>query len=160
MITSQRIRFAQELHDGIAQDLVGLGYAIDLILASSENLSERDSLRALRLDVISIIDKVRREIFQLRQTTGDVDVLHTEPEIRVILERVFKEIIDNVLTHSQASDLKISISDNGLGGAQEKFGHHGLQGIRERVEELDGTCVISSDFIGTTIALDIPIATP
>ena len=80
MITSQRIRFAQELHDGIAQDLVGLGYAIDLILASSKDLSERDSLRALRLDVISIIDKVRREIFQLRHSSNDVDVLHTEPE--------------------------------------------------------------------------------
>jgi signal transduction histidine kinase len=38
--TPERLRIARELHDGIAQDLVGLGYGLDLVLAESE-LSEK-----------------------------------------------------------------------------------------------------------------------
>jgi signal transduction histidine kinase len=74
--TPERLRIARELHDGIAQDLVGLGYQLDLIMADSQ-LSElsRNQVRASRLHVDSLIIKVRNEILELRR---DSEVpLHT-----------------------------------------------------------------------------------
>lgn len=74
--TPERLRIARELHDGIAQDLVGLGYQLDLIMADSK-LSElsRNQVRASRLHVDSLIIKVRNEILELRR---DSEVpLHT-----------------------------------------------------------------------------------
>jgi NarL family two-component system sensor histidine kinase LiaS len=61
-------RLARELHDGIAQDLVGVGYSLDLLLANPEtSIESRAQLRALRFTVTDLIDKVRREIYFLRQ---------------------------------------------------------------------------------------------
>jgi len=68
--TSERLRIARELHDGIAQDLVGLGYQLDLILADSQLIGpSRNQVRASRLHVDSLIMKVRSEILELRRDT-------------------------------------------------------------------------------------------
>jgi signal transduction histidine kinase len=67
MTTSERLRLARELHDGIAQDLVGLGYSLDLLLAhESLDAPSRASIRTSRLHVDELMAKVRREILDLR----------------------------------------------------------------------------------------------
>ncbi len=38
MLTPERLDVARELHDGIAQDLVALGYSLDLLLAVASRL--------------------------------------------------------------------------------------------------------------------------
>ena len=65
-MNDRRVILAQELHDGIAQDLVGLGYSIDSLIASSQDLQVRDSLRTVRFTITDLIEKVRLEIHQLR----------------------------------------------------------------------------------------------
>ena len=66
--TPERLRLARELHDGIAQDLVGLGYSLDLILADPAiDKSSRAAIRKSRLDIDALIYKVRREILTLRR---------------------------------------------------------------------------------------------
>jgi signal transduction histidine kinase len=68
-MNDRRVILAQELHDGIAQDLVGLGFSIDSLIASSQDLETKDSLRQLRFAITALIDKVRLEIHQLRTAT-------------------------------------------------------------------------------------------
>jgi len=63
----ERLTVARELHDGIAQDLVGIGYSLDLLLAQpSLDMPARMQIRRTRLEVDSLIAKVRREILNLR----------------------------------------------------------------------------------------------
>jgi len=155
--TSQRVRLAQELHDGIAQDLVGLGYALDFIYAKEGNDELRSDLRNLRLDVITLIGRVRLEIFELRNSAHSSEDLDSVPEVRAELNRIFNEIIENSIKHSCASTLEISVSDNGIGGAHNRAGHHGLQGIAERTQALGGDLELVSNFTGTHFQLSIPM---
>lgn len=68
MTITERHRIALELHDGIAQDLVGIGYALDILLAQEDpNAEARVSLRTLRFSVTELVEKVRREIYLLRE---------------------------------------------------------------------------------------------
>lgn len=63
----ERLTVARELHDGIAQDLVGISYSLDLLLAeTSLDTRARRQIRQTRLEVDSLIAKVRREILNLR----------------------------------------------------------------------------------------------
>ena len=160
MITTPRVRLAQDLHDGIAQDLVALGYGVDLLLAQEDDEVKRASLRILRLDIISLIEKVRLEIFDLRKENDVGEVIESQPVIKVELAKVFNEIIENVLQHSEASALTLLISDNGIGGAHSIQSHHGLQGCEERIQSIEGKIEVGSDFTGTTIKISIPLKLP
>ena len=78
MSNPARIGLARDLHDGIAQDLVALGYELDLLLGASESTVEsRREIRVLRFKVDDLISKVRREMYELRdpQVTTFQDAL-------------------------------------------------------------------------------------
>lgn len=130
--TPERLRIARELHDGIAQDLVGLGYSLDLILADPQTTNEsRAALRKSRLEIDALISKVRMEILELRrdeapdfhialstlisELCGDLETeLHLE---EVWLEQstarelllVSREILRNVSTHARATRLEVKL---------------------------------------------------
>lgn len=130
--TPERLRIARELHDGIAQDLVGLGYSLDLILADPEvGKSSRAALRKSRLEIDALINKVRREILELRRdSTPQFDIalaalindscrelkLSLELE-EVLLEQeaahellqISREILRNVVAHSRATHLEVKL---------------------------------------------------
>ena len=91
--------------------------------------------------------------------------------------RIIRELATNAVRHGHASAIKIagsidgeklrfSVIDNGTGfdpdhAAGVGEGHFGLEGIRERVDRLDGEVDISSSHgRGTkvTVAFDIPPA--
>jgi signal transduction histidine kinase len=64
----ERQRLAREIHDGVAQELVMVGYGIDNALATlpaSAAESEKD-LRALRAEVTRVITELRLSLFELR----------------------------------------------------------------------------------------------
>ena len=88
------VTLAQELHDGIAQDLVGLGFSIDNAISNSADPSTRTELRAVRFAITEIIEKVRVEIHRLREL-GPSQVRFT-PTYSYELNRVFNEILRNV----------------------------------------------------------------
>ena len=132
MPSHERIKIAQELHDGIAQDLVGVGYSLDLLL-SDETLSSqaRSDIRTTRFAIDELISKVRREILDLRRGAGKplhtqlhslaVDIcagyelefqldeyavpLHVEMEILAIAT----EILRNCVAHSRATRICINL---------------------------------------------------
>ena len=68
MPSPERVRIAQELHDGIAQDLVGIGYSLDLLLSdASLSNNARTEIRATRFAVDELMSTVRAEILNLRE---------------------------------------------------------------------------------------------
>jgi signal transduction histidine kinase len=133
MASTERIRLAQEIHDGIAQDLIGIGYSLDLMLAAPETSAQtRITIRTLRFEVTDLIDKVRREMYQLRtplgstlsqeltslaeNICGDIDLtleinqsngeFPTDTEYEIT--RIASELLHNVSRHSRASAVGVS----------------------------------------------------
>ena len=156
MSVNERVKLAQELHDGIAQDLVGLGYCIDSMVAAEGTPTEiRAALRALRFSMSDLIVKVRDEIFALRSHPDTVKSTY-ETSTNFELQRIFAELLRNVEEHSRATSITVVVQDNGVGGAQEKPGHHGLAGISERVFDLDGELDIESNETGTQVSITVP----
>jgi signal transduction histidine kinase len=155
-MNDRRVILAQELHDGIAQDLVGLGFSIDSIIAKSQDLQTKDALRVLRFTITELIEKVRLEIHQLR-TASNLITDTTATDYMYELLRALSEILRNVSEHSLASHLSIQITDNGIGGAKSKEGDFGLIGIQERIVRLNGDIHIDSNEQGTKIRIELPL---
>jgi signal transduction histidine kinase len=155
-MNQRRVTLAQELHDGIAQDLAGLGYSIDSLIADTQDMKSKDSLRTMRFTITELIEKVRQEIHQLR-SAPDLLSENTQKDLHFELQRVVSEVLRNISEHSGASTVTIEISDNGVGGAQKKEGSFGLIGIQERITELNGDIHIDSSQEGTKIRIEIPL---
>ena len=173
-------QIARRIHDGIAQDLVALGYSLDQALAAPElPISTRAELRSLRFGVTDLIEKVRREILSLRSNAPDLAELAKQVcgprlgqvELQVeVVESVFPivlELLRNAVRHSGASliNLKtfssdaftvIEISDNGNGSVELKDDRFGLIGVREIVSELSGQIEFISLAPGLLIRVSIP----
>jgi signal transduction histidine kinase len=64
----ERQRLAREIHDGVAQELVMVGYGIDNALATlpEEAKETGDELRGLRTEVTRVIQELRLSLFELR----------------------------------------------------------------------------------------------
>ena len=130
--TPERLRLARELHDGIAQDLVGLGYSLDLILADPAiDKSSRAAIRKSRLDIDALIYKVRREILTLRrgnvarfdtaldslvhEICGSLDLslnieeVPLDEETSYELLQISREILRNVVAHARATRLEVKL---------------------------------------------------
>ena len=156
MTITERHRIAQELHDGIAQDLVGIGYSLDLLLAEEEESSEkRTALRTLRFTVTDLIQKVRHEIFKLRQESdvelseriqraveetcegleihASLDVFPTAAnfELAYQVERIAVEVFRNIAAHSQATSVWVTLICNGT-VAELIVRDNGVGGLTER----------------------------
>ena len=91
-----RIAIAQEIHDGIAQDLIALGYQIDLVLAEPDTPSSvRHEMRSIRHNLSNLIVKVRNEILNLRKGSdfwGEI-----------------QNIADHIKRHNKTTRIKISV---------------------------------------------------
>ena len=104
------------------------------------------------------------------QIAGGTDSL--PPTVAEALWRVAQEGLTNVEKHAHALHVEVNlavqpkeivlrISDNGAGlppGAEDKPGHYGLRGLRERVEGLGGTFTVTlAGATGTAITARIPV---
>jgi signal transduction histidine kinase len=155
-MSNERVTLAQELHDGIAQDLVVLGFSIDQLISQCDQPELRGSLRELRFTTTALIEKVRAEMHQLR-TTEPLEISGTQTDWMHETLRVVQEILRNVQKHADASEVTIQIEDNGKGGTVKKDDSFGFLGLQERVTKLNGEIHIDSDSDGTTIGVTIPL---
>ena len=91
MSNTARLDLARELHDGIAQDLVALGYELDLLLASSDtSIQSRKEIRGMRFRVDEMISKVRREMYALRDRKTE--------SVQDFLNKIAQELCGSALT--------------------------------------------------------------
>jgi signal transduction histidine kinase len=135
---SERIKIAQELHDGIAQDLVALSYALDLLLAAPDTPGNtRIEIRNILFKVSTIIDSVRSEIFNLRAADltsleqslqALLGEMHSSIELKISekdcalsdqvqheLLAISRELLRNTVKHSGASVIEIHIEKSETG---------------------------------------------
>jgi signal transduction histidine kinase len=65
--SEERQRLAREIHDGVAQELVMVGYGIDnAIAALPDTDTAAEELRVLRAEVTRVITELRLSLFELR----------------------------------------------------------------------------------------------
>ena len=133
MSTPTRLELARDIHDGIAQDLVALGYQLDLLLGKSDaTLESRREIRTLRFRVDELISKVRREMYELR----DPKTLSLQEDLAGVameicgeqlakfeaaqfdipaaiqseLRAIAIELLRNAKAHSRASQIELTLS--------------------------------------------------
>lgn len=167
--SSTRVLLARDLHDSIAQDLVAIGFKLDLLLAAlpaitSESVNPRALAREIRFLVTESIQRVRREMFALRsksdsslppdsptaipiEITGEIATL-TDAEKRII-----QELIRNAQLHSKGRLIKVSIEPNRIRVSDDGLG---LFGIAEQVAEIGGTIFVSCNQNGTVVEIGLP----
>lgn len=196
----ERQRISRELHDDTAQRLATL--LIRLRLACQEkNAERRDSMlddlrenlqetaegvgriaRGLRppaledAGVVTALQSHIRNLFEhekIRSSfdAGAVDQL-LDANSKLVLYRVVQEALSNVVRHSEATEVTISIEvdgssvvaiveDDGVGFGDQAIvkggGGLGLVGMKERAASAGGTvCVNSRPGQGTQVRLSIP----
>ena len=132
MSDAARVALARDIHDGIAQDLVALGYQLDLLLGENESTVEsRCEIRTLRFQIDDLISKVRREMYALREPDSNTfqDALHELVheicgDLKVTqainhfsipdshqsqLRAIATELLRNAKVHSRASHIEVHL---------------------------------------------------
>ena len=133
MTTSSRLDLAREIHDGIAQDLVALGYELDLLLGSADlNQKSRAEIRGMRFRVDEIITKVRNEMYELRDrkvesvqdylskvaqeicgsnlTNIELEEFLIAEELAPSVKAIATELLRNCVSHARASEIELHLS--------------------------------------------------
>ena len=194
----ERKRIAEDLHDSVAQKMVvaklnlealgnDLAFAddkkaiydnIDMLL--KESTAEVRSLShsmmphafeqyGLINSIKDFLDKIHKKNFKINfNAEGDFSIVKENKSL--LIYRIMQECIQNVLKHSEASRLDISmicanneaniiIEDNGIGfNINETNQGAGLKNIQSRIEFLNGKSDINSTpGKGTVAAIYIPL---
>jgi two-component system, NarL family, sensor kinase len=137
-----------------------------------------DGLRPAALDQLGLVSALRQRAAQHDLSAGegavvwaieagdDVEPLPAAVEVAAYL--ISLEAVNNAVRHSAAractvsliregGDLLVQVRDDGQGLADERPGGVGLVSMRERAEEVGGTCVVTSDETGTLVAARLPL---
>lgn len=68
--TQERQRLSREIHDGIAQDIAGLGLLVDDALSHTDDPSTRGDLTRIRTELTRMVTDLRLSIYDLRADVG------------------------------------------------------------------------------------------
>lgn len=197
--SEERNRIAREMHDGVAQEIVALGYIVDEIESISEDGQTRELASELRTEITRLVSEIRFSIFDLRHQVTDgrlaapladyarevslatglrvhLSLAESGPPLpaRTATEvlRVAQEAIGNVRKHARArnlwvtldsdgSSLRLDVEDDGVGNAEPREHHWGLQTMRERAAGVGAELAVSPrQDGGTVVSLRSPTAAP
>lgn len=135
----ERSRIAREMHDGVAQEVVALGYVVDEIASTSSEPNIQDLAGSLRDEISRVVTELRLSIFDLRQDVSDhlsgalaeclrvtcddtaleahLTLQESGPPLpartQVELLRVAQEAIGNVRRHAGAENIWVSLVSDG-----------------------------------------------
>ena len=177
--STERLDLARRLHDGLAQELAALGYAMDSLIADPRLAQElRAEMRSLRLRLIAINANFRDEIYLLRHFNfdslsracddlfGAIDLRINLPKAQLApaaedaLARALLEIARNSAKHSGCAQfsiesqihnnlLEIVASDNGIGAISTRERSFGLASITEHLTKIGAGVECIADQSGT-----------
>ena len=198
---NERKRIAGDLHDGVGQtmsaakmnlssiesrlnfgneeDRIAFEKIVNLVDESckevrtvSHNMMPNALLKSgLSSAVKEFIDKIDSRILKVNLYSEGLNE-RLDSNVETVLYRVIQECVNNVIKHSGANQLDISlikdadgiaatIEDNGRGfniGEKEKADGIGLKNIRTRIEYLKGTIDFdSAPGKGTLVAIHVPL---
>jgi two-component system, NarL family, sensor kinase len=192
-LEAERQRLGRELHAGVGQPLAGIlmnleildSYAASLPADAAAALSRLRKLAHQALEQTRALAHrmhppawqqlpVTTALRQLFENIGieavlDLDPALAEPAhgVRLALYRCAQECLSNVIRHSGATRIDVSlrtagsrvelaVADNGHGVISNGNGI-GIASIQERSAELGGSTTIVSNHKGTTIVVSIPV---
>ena len=163
--SSTRIELARDLHDSLAQDLIGIGFKLDLLLARIPHCY-RNELRAIRLEVQEATKRVRKELFALRSNNAAYQERLSQSAAPLELKingslanlspnqrRIIDELVKNAAIHSKGRQVALDISENELSVSDDGMGFFG---IAELVEKLGGAISVSTSSKGTKVGITLP----
>jgi two-component system sensor histidine kinase UhpB len=191
---AERLRIARELHDEIGQTLTAVAlraeYAAGQAPAQSEALTDiADTIKASLDDVRAIARELRPEALDdlglvnalialcsrvgqqgsvrvRREFDGRLPQLDTDVEL--VIYRVAQEALTNVLRHSQAAQVTVSlrkqdanivleVSDDGCGLEESMDEGSGIAGMRERAMLIGADLQITAE-AGHGVAVKLSVA--
>jgi signal transduction histidine kinase/ligand-binding sensor domain-containing protein len=197
-----RARIATDLHDDIGASLTQIAILSEVARAQTTNgISEplakitdvSNELVGTMSDIVwsinpekdhfgDLVQRMRRFASDLLTSKGlNFQFLAPEAAADIVVSSnirrevflIFKETVNNIVKHSQATSVRIElavennevmfrITDDGVGFDPENpaptSGGHGIGGMRERVQDLGGKLHIISEFgAGTTVSLSLPL---
>jgi len=183
----EKARIGRELHDGIAQEIVGIKLAMQQKNTDPELVNE---LTRISLDIRNISHELMPQTLKeygLQLAIEDIcqkilapsgiqyEVHSTLPaermpnKIEITLYRIFQELVHNIIKHSQATEVLVQlrkmnnhillvVEDNGRGMTKERRGGIGISNLQSRVQLLDGNLQYdSSENEGTTAIVRVPV---
>lgn len=136
----ERSRIARDMHDGVAQEIVALGYIVDEIESVSEEESTLGLAACLRDEISRVVAELRYSIFDLRQQLDQADLTtaltdyvqdlsrDTDLRVHLVLDnfgptlpafaqgelmRIAQEAIGNVRRHARATNLWVTLVVDG-----------------------------------------------
>ena len=136
-----------------------------------------DGLRPAALDQLGLVTALRQRAAQHQLAADEHDLVWTvdaeevEPlpaAVEVAAYRIALEAVTNAVRHSGAracavvlrredGHLHLQVKDDGGGLADERAAGVGLVSMRERAEELGGTCAVMSTDGGTVVDVRLPL---
>jgi signal transduction histidine kinase len=172
--TAERLRISRDLHDIIGHQLTALALELEVASHHSDGETAthvtrarsiakdllrdvRDAVGELRTGAEGLEPTLRELVTELPGLTVDLSVDERAPldeASAVTLVRCVQEVLTNTLRHADADHLAISVvvdeagvrldaRDNGHGTAELVPGN-GLNGLRERVEQLGGEVALQT----------------
>jgi signal transduction histidine kinase len=160
--SSTRINLARDLHDSLAQDLVAIGYKLDLLIADLP-FNYRAKVREIRDLVTTATGQVRKELFALRATAEDpLDQINSSAmplalDIQGDLStldsrrlRIVNELVRNAASHSKGRIIRLEITKDSLIVSDDGVG---LFGVSELADQLGARLEISSSKEGTKVEI-------
>jgi two-component system sensor histidine kinase DesK len=168
---------------GLKSDLAGKLMIKNPAQAQAEINDVRQTARTALKEVREMVTQMRGtrledELFRVKQILkaaqiefqfdGDLKLENTNLLTENVLSMCLKEAVTNVVKHSGASacsvviessrtELVLKVRDNGVGMAEKEIRYrgHGLQGMRERLEFVNGSLEIVSDK-GAMLIIKVP----
>ncbi len=168
----------ESVRDALAPDSQSRALVDHLIRDSQTVVSEvRELVHGLRppaLDDFGLVGAVRALAAQCEPGNLRVSVTAPDPmpplsaAVEVAAYRIAQEALTNVVKHARASsctvsivmnrDLRLEICDDGRGLPLNRRAGVGLSSMRERAEEIGGSCVVENrESGGTRVTAKVPI---
>jgi|GEM_PF-1343951 len=198
-LQAERSRIAAEMHDDLGSGLTKIKFLSQRMLKNINDIEQKSKLTKIIDNSQSLVSNMSEIIWAMNSGFDSVESVIaycrryakeylTDHEIELVYENlmgsernqftgerrrhlflVFKELLHNIVKHSEASLVKmqwqisgdeilLSISDNGVGFEQEEWDtRNGLNNMRQRISELNGTIKWVAES-GTRTQISIPIA--
>ncbi len=194
----ERKRISKDLHDGMGQQLSALKMALKNMVSKISDEQQQEDLEIIADQFSKSADEVRQISHQMmpRKLMEDglveaiEDLLKSsfqfsemqftfehhkidqrfQERIEISLYRVLQELINNIIKHSEASEVSVQliknkeklllfVEDNGKGMDDSKSNGHGLINIKSRLDMVKGSVNYEpSAGSGTSATVTIPIA--